>query len=78
MLYKQFGRKKKKFRGSTETPIAPPLAKAEEDDDEDDDDEDVSKYKLDDDDDDDDEEEVSLNEHYFQCVLYVAIVLFGA
>lgn len=58
--FDEFGRKKKKFRGSTETKVTEPEPTKdddggeEEDDDDDDDDEDVSKYQLDSDEDDDD------------------------
>ncbi|CAC5360628.1 Zinc finger Ran-binding domain-containing protein 2 [Mytilus coruscus] len=59
-LVDEFGRKKKKFRNSTETKVIEPKheeneeQEEEEEEEEDDDDEDVSKYQLDSDEDDDD------------------------
>ncbi|XP_076007447.1 zinc finger Ran-binding domain-containing protein 2 isoform X2 [Genypterus blacodes] len=57
--YDEFGRKKKKFRGTKSAPSAKevekkPPPKEEEEEEEDEEDADLSKYKLDDDDDDED------------------------
>ncbi|KAL4236663.1 Zinc finger Ran-binding domain-containing protein 2 [Mactra antiquata] len=60
--YDEFGRKKKRSRGSIDRP-APPPKSSRDDNDDDDDEGDVSAYKLDSEDDDDDDDDADLGQY---------------